>query len=120
MQIALALNSYKSFILLCLEALLSPLTPLLSPSHFSILTSPHIVTNVFLVMRTCKIHSLSNFQHYNIVCCALYLHDLFYNRKYIPFDSLFSPPTTSHLFTPLPITATGNYQSVLCVFCFRF
>ena len=68
----------------------------------------------FLVMRTFKIHSLSNFKIRNTVlltivaCCILHPKDLFYNWKFVPFEHFYP-------FCPPPTPTPGNHHSVLFI-----
>ena len=58
--------------------------------HKSSCLSPHIATEIFIVVRTFKIYSLSNFQIYNIVLLTrvtpLYttIPGLIYNWEFVP------------------------------------
>ena len=58
--------------------------------HKSNCLSPHIATEIFIVVRTFKIYSLSNFQIYNIVLLTrvtpLYttIPGLIYNWEFVP------------------------------------
>ena len=94
-------------------------------SYFHILWNDHCdslininhhieMENCFLVVRTFKIDSLSNFRIYVMIN---YSHHyiarthLFYNWKFVPLDPL-------HPFKPFPHYPhhSGNHQSVLCVY----
>ena len=70
----------------------------------------------FLVVRTSKIYSLSNFETHGtavlttVPCCTWHPQHLSpYNWKFLPFDAF------THFSHPPPLTS-GNHQSVLYVY----
>ena len=79
-------------------------------NKYSYHPSPHTVIIFFLVMRSFKIYSLSNFQIYNKV--SLTVVTMLYTTS--PGDIYFILTTLTHFPHPYPSTS-GSQQSVLCI-----
>lgn len=85
----------------------------------------HSLYNVFLVMRTFKVYTLSNFHIYNIINCshhALYYTPvtyLFCNWKCVPFDSFMHFTTLTPASPSICSLYLWSWLFGFCC-CFRF
>ena len=78
--------------------------------------SPYIFIAIFLVMRTFKIHSLSNFQIYKAMVITSHYVALCIPRTYLSHSRSLCLLTTLHPFPHPSSPTSGNHQYVLC-FC---
>ena len=78
----------------------------------------HIITNFFHVMRTFKIHSLSNFQIYNTVLLTIFTMLSIMSPEFI-YHIIGYFSNHLHPYQPPPFTlCSGNHQSVLSLYDF--
>ena len=78
--------------------------------------SPHIVTILFLVMRTFIIYALRNFQICNAVLSPAATLPYIMSPDVLTYNWMFVPLNTPTHFVPHSPPASGNPQSVLCIY----